>query len=62
MVLSDRTGGNERKMKHKMLLLDIMLHINGVIKRCHRLPREMLESPSSDIFISHMDMVLGSWL
>ena len=28
----------------------------------HRLPIEAVESPSLEIFKSHLDMVLGNWL
>ena len=31
-------------------------------KHWHRLSREVVESPSLEIFKSHLDMVLGSWL
>jgi len=28
----------------------------------HRLPREAVQSPSLEIFESHLDIVLGNWL
>jgi len=31
-------------------------------KRWHRLPREVVESPSLEILKSCLDMVLGNWL
>jgi len=33
-----------------------------VTKPWHRLPREAVESPSLEIFKSHLDMVLGNQL
>ena len=33
-----------------------------VTKHWHRLPREVVESPSLEIFKSHLDMVLGNQL
>jgi len=33
-----------------------------VTEPCHRLPREVAESPSMDIFKGHLDMVLGTGL
>ena len=33
-----------------------------VTKHWHRLPWEVVESPSLEIFKSHLDMVLGNWL
>ena len=32
------------------------------MERWHRLPRELVESPSLEIVKSHLDMVLGSGL
>jgi len=31
-----------------------------VAKHCHRLPREVVESSSLEIFKSHLDMILGN--
>ena len=60
VVPSDRTRGNETLevpssiRKHFFTL--------RVTEHWHRLPREVVESPSLEIFKSHLDTVLGSWL
>ena len=60
VVLSDRTRGNEHKQKHRRFLLNIRKHFFTVrvTKHCHRLPREVVESPSLEIFKTHMDSLL----
>lgn len=42
--------------------LNMMKHFFAVrvTMHCHKLPREVLESPSSEILKSHPDMVLGN--
>ena len=62
VVCSDRTGGNGHTLKHKRLRLNIRKHFLLVTKHWHRLPREAVESPSLEIFKSHLDMVLGNRL
>ncbi|KAK4830127.1 LOW QUALITY PROTEIN: hypothetical protein QYF61_008554 [Mycteria americana] len=60
----DRTRGHGDKLKSRRLLLNIRKHFFTVrvTKHWHRLPREVLESPSLEIFKSLMDMVLSNWL
>ncbi|KFV93350.1 hypothetical protein N327_05099, partial [Fulmarus glacialis] len=50
------------KLKHRRFCLNIRKHffIVGVTKHWHRLPREVVESPSLEIFKSHLDMFLGN--
>ena len=64
VVPSDRTRGNGHKLKHKRFCLNIRKHFFTVrvTKHWHRLPREVVESPSLEIFKSHLDTVLGNWL
>ena len=64
VVPSDRTRGNRHKLKHRKLPLSIRKHffIVRVTKHWHRLPREVVASPSLEIFKSYLDMVLGNQL
>ena len=62
---SDRTRGNGHKLKHRRVPLNIMKHIFFYCEDAehwHRLPREVVESPSSEIFKCCLDMVLGNLL
>ncbi|KFQ67018.1 hypothetical protein N335_00909, partial [Phaethon lepturus] len=53
---------NGHKQKHRRFLLNIRKHFFTlrVTKHLQRLPREMVESPSLEIFKSHLDMFLGN--
>jgi len=54
VVLSDRTRSNGHKLKHGRFCLNIRNHFFTVTvtKHRHRLPREVVESPSFKIFQS----------
>jgi len=64
VIPSDRTRGNGQKLKYRMLYLNIGKHFFTVrvTEHWHRLPRKVVESPSFEIFKSHLDMVVDHQL
>ena len=64
MVPGDRTRGNRHNLKHRKLHLNIMKNFftMRVTEHWKRLPRETVESPSLEIFKSHLDTILGNML
>jgi len=65
VVPSDRIRGSGHKLKHRRFSLNIRKHFSTVRETEHwpgRLPWEVMESPSLEIFESCLDMVLGNWL
>ncbi|KAK4813029.1 hypothetical protein QYF61_005895 [Mycteria americana] len=64
LVPSGRTRGSGFKLKHRRFPLHIRKHFFPVrvTEPWHRLPREVVESPTLDIIKSHLDTVLGNWL
>ncbi|KAK4829209.1 hypothetical protein QYF61_002474 [Mycteria americana] len=62
VVSSDRIGGNGHKLKYRKFLLNTSKHLFTVrvVKHWHRLPREVVESPSLEMFKSRLDMALGN--
>jgi len=63
VVPSDRTTGNGHKLKNRRFCLNIRKHFFAVrvTEHWHRLPRRVVESPSSETFKSFLDIVLCNW-
>ena len=64
MVPSDRTRGDGHKLKHRRFPVNIRKRFftARVTEHWHRLPREVMESPSLEIFQSRLDTDLGKRL
>ncbi|KFV77659.1 hypothetical protein N308_12456, partial [Struthio camelus australis] len=64
VVPSNRTRGNGHKLNHRKFHLNLRKNFFTVrvTEHWHRLPREVVESPSLEIFKTHLDAILGNML
>lgn len=59
-VTGDRTRGNGLKLHHASFILDIRKNFltERVVKHWKRVPRELMELLSLEVFTKHVDMAI----
>ena len=57
-ITSNRMRGNGLKLSEGMLSLELGFFSKRVLRCWNRLPREVVESQSSEMFKKHVDVVL----
>ena len=64
VVCGDRTRGNGHKIEHRKFRTNMQKNFITVrvMEHWNRLPREVVESPSLEIFMAHLDTYLGNLL